>query len=86
MAVAAVAVLTGALATTVSPVAVAAPHPSADLLAAMRRDLGLDARQRRNGCVRRARPRPCGEWRRASPARAKAGRGSTRPPASSSWA
>ncbi|MFD5829534.1 S1 family peptidase [Lentzea sp. NPDC060358] len=45
MAVAAVAVLTGALATTVSPVAVAAPHPSADLLAAMQRDLGLDAEQ-----------------------------------------
>src|SRR5688500_20016771 len=45
MAVAAVAVLTGALATTVSPVAVAAPQPSADLLAAMQRDLGLDATQ-----------------------------------------
>lgn len=45
MAVAAVAVLTGALATTASPVAVAAPQPSADLLAAMQRDLGLDARQ-----------------------------------------
>ncbi|SDF31730.1 streptogrisin C [Lentzea fradiae] len=45
MAVAAVAVLTGALATTASPVAVAAPQPSADLLAAMQRDLGLDAGQ-----------------------------------------
>ena len=45
MAVAAVAVLAGALATTVSPAAVAAPQPSADLLAAMQRDLGLDAKQ-----------------------------------------
>lgn len=45
MAVAAVAVLAGALATTVSPAAVAAPEPSADLLAAMQRDLGLDAQQ-----------------------------------------
>jgi Alpha-lytic protease prodomain len=45
MAVAAVAVLAGALATTVSPAAVAAPAPSADLLAAMQRDLGLNAQQ-----------------------------------------
>ncbi len=45
MAVATVAVLAGALATTVSPAAVAAPAPSADLLAAMQRDLGLDAQQ-----------------------------------------
>ncbi|KJK43199.1 hypothetical protein UK23_34240 [Lentzea aerocolonigenes] len=45
MAVAAVAVLAGALATTVSPAAVAAPEPSADLLAAMQRDLGLNAQQ-----------------------------------------
>ncbi|MDX8031460.1 S1 family peptidase [Lentzea sp. BCCO 10_0856] len=45
MAVAAVAVLAGALATTVSPAAVAAPQPSGDLLAAMQRDLGLDAEQ-----------------------------------------
>ncbi|MCG8923632.1 S1 family peptidase [Lentzea sp. CC55] len=45
MAVAAVAVLTGALAATASPVAVAAPQPSAELLAAMQRDLGLDAGQ-----------------------------------------
>ncbi|MET8758597.1 S1 family peptidase [Lentzea sp. NPDC004782] len=45
MAVAAVAVLTGALATTASPAAVAAPQPSAGLLAAMQRDLGLDAQQ-----------------------------------------
>ncbi|MCP2247585.1 S1 family peptidase [Lentzea aerocolonigenes] len=45
MAVAAVAVLAGALATTVSPAAVAAPQPSADLLAAMQRDLGLNAQQ-----------------------------------------
>lgn len=45
MAVAAVAVLAGALATTVSPAAVAAPEPSADLLAAMQRDLGLSAQQ-----------------------------------------
>lgn len=45
MAVAAVAVLAGALATTVSPAAVAAPEPSADLLAAMQRDLGLTAQQ-----------------------------------------
>ncbi|WP_086667198.1 S1 family peptidase [Lentzea kentuckyensis] len=45
MAVAAVAVLAGALATTASPAAVAAPEPSADLLAAMQRDLGLDAQQ-----------------------------------------
>ncbi|RDI21672.1 S1 family peptidase [Lentzea flaviverrucosa] len=45
MAVAAVAVLAGALATTVSPAAVAAEGPSADLLAAMQRDLGLDATQ-----------------------------------------
>jgi hypothetical protein len=45
MAVAAVAVLAGALATTVSPAAVAASEPSADLLAAMQRDLGLNAQQ-----------------------------------------
>ncbi|MFS8098779.1 S1 family peptidase [Lentzea alba] len=45
MAVAAVAVLAGALATTVSPAAVAAPEPSADLLAAMQRDLGLNPQQ-----------------------------------------
>jgi streptogrisin C len=45
MAVAAVAVLAGALATTVSPAAVAAPQLPADQLAAMQRDLGLDARQ-----------------------------------------
>ncbi|RAS62426.1 streptogrisin C [Lentzea atacamensis] len=45
MAVAAVAVLAGALATTVSPAAVAAPEPSADVLAAMQRDLGLNAQQ-----------------------------------------
>ncbi len=45
MAVAAVAVLAGAFATTVSPAAVAAPEPSADLLAALQRDLGLNAQQ-----------------------------------------
>ncbi|MEU7476089.1 S1 family peptidase [Lentzea sp. NPDC042327] len=45
IAFAAVAVLAGAFAATASPAAVAAPEPSADLLAAMQRDLGLTAGQ-----------------------------------------
>ncbi|ANZ42107.1 hypothetical protein BBK82_45430 [Lentzea guizhouensis] len=45
IAFAAVAVLAGAFATTATPAAVAAPEPSAELLTAMQRDLGLDARQ-----------------------------------------
>ncbi|SER68303.1 streptogrisin C [Lentzea xinjiangensis] len=45
MAVTAVAVLAGAFAATATPAAVAAPEPSAGLLAAMQRDLGLDAGQ-----------------------------------------